>query len=315
VLSCLIAAALWAISLGLFKGPIAAGGARAANFFKCAAAALLYWIWVLATGDGAIPGTPADWVSLGISGVVGFTIGDLLLFVAVREGGVQRALVLFNTSPIMTALLGISFLGELPDRRAWFGMGLILSGVALVETSPPRPRAGIGLDLPGAPAGPGRGEDAGGGNGAGAARTAAGRRRWIATLAGLGAALGQALGILFSRGPLQTVPLVPATAIRLSAAVVTLLPLLAIAGKGRGFGALSPRRWPSLAGPTLIGTVIALLFAMRGVRDVPAGIAATLLATTPLFALPISYFALREPIGRRAVLGTLVAVAGVVLLA
>ena len=288
MLSCLIAAALWAVSLSLYRRPIRDLGPAEVNLFKCAAAVAAYWVWILAVGPRAGLGGAGDWASLAASGVVGFTIGDLLLFVSVREGGVQRALVLFNTSPLMTALLAIVVLGEIPPPRRWLGMGLVLAGVFLVETDPVRVAA--------------------------AALRPARARPWLATFAGLGAALGQSLGILLSRGPLQTVPVLPATAIRLSAAVVTLAPLVAFAPSGLGFRGLAPRNWRRLLLPTILGTGIALLFSMRGIRDVPAGVAASLLATTPIFALPISRFVLDEPLGLRSVAGTMVAVGGVALL-
>lgn len=288
MLSCLVASALWAVSLSLFRGPIDGYGPRAANFFKCLFAVVVYAAWMLVRGAGGPLGQPADWIALGLSGVIGFTLGDSLLFVSVREGGMQRALVLFNTSPIITALAAIPLLGEIPTGRAWAGMALVLAGVLLVETDPRRV-----ADAASRPARP---------------------RPWLAAAAGVGAAAGQAGGILLARTPLQTVPVLPATTIRLAAAVVALLPLMVLARKGRGFSALPPRSWPRLALPTLLGTVIALLLAMRGVRDVPAGIAASLLATTPIFALPISRFALHEPLGPSSLAGTVLAVAGVALL-
>ena len=288
MLDCLLAAALWAISLSLYRRPIVESGALAVNLFKCAAAASGYWLFILLVGRGIGPGGVREYVSLAVSGIVGFTLGDYMLFVSVREGGVQRALVLFNTSPLIATLLAIPVLGEMPLSSTWAGIGLVLVGVWLVESDPVRVAA---------------------------ARESPPRRHpWLATLAGLGAAAGQALGILFSRGPLQTVPVLPATATRLTAAVVTLAPLLAIAQGRQGYRNLGPTRWPRLLAPVLLGTVIALLFSMRGIRDVPAGVSSSLLATTPLFALPIARFALKEPIGRRSVLGTFVAVAGVFLL-
>jgi drug/metabolite transporter (DMT)-like permease len=64
----------------------------------------------------------------------------------------------------------------------------------------------------------------------------------------------------------------------------------------------------------VLGTVIALPLAMKGQSVIAPGIAASLLATTPIFALPISVFALREPIGPASLAGTVLAVAGVALL-
>ncbi len=288
MLSCLIAAALWAISLSLYRRPIRDLGPLPVNFFKCTAAVLLYGIYLAVFGVGGGFGRPGDRALLAASGVVGFTLGDLCLFISVREGGVQRALVLFNTSPLIATVLAIPFLGETPRGAVVAGIALVLVGVLMVETDPVRLAASNNHAAP--------------------------RRPWLATVAGLGAALGQALGILFSKGPLQTVAVLPATTIRLAAGVVTLAPLLAFAPGGQGFANLAPRRWAPLILPTALGTVIALLFSMKGISEVPAGVASSLLATTPIFALPISVFMLRESIGPRSVAGTVLAVAGVFLL-
>ena len=291
-LDCLVAAALWAVSVALFRGPVETLGARATNFFKCAVATILYWGWIAAFGPHGSWGTPGQWLSLAASGVLGFTFGDMCLFISMREGGVQRAPALFNLSPLLAALAAIPLLHELPQPIAWIGMLLVLAGVLMVETDPRRAAA--------------RRADA-----------SAKRRPWLATLAGLGAALGQAAGVLFSRGPLTEMPVLPGTAIRVAAGALTLLPLLFFVGgpaRRRPIDHLGPRNWRSLALPTLLGTVIALLFAMSGIARLETGIAASLLATTPIFALPISRFALKEPLGPRSALGTLLAVYGVYLL-
>jgi drug/metabolite transporter (DMT)-like permease len=44
------------------------------------------------------------------------------------------------------------------------------------------------------------------------------------------------------------------------------------------------------------------------------GVASTIMSLTPLFLIPVSRFVFREPITLRAVVGTLIALAGVALL-
>lgn len=289
MLSCLIAAALWAISLSLFRGPIRTLGPAPVNFFKAVLASLLYWSFIFGAGrwNQVAQGSFRDLSLLAVSGLIGMAAGDLLLFVAVRQVGVQRALVMFNTSPLMTALLAIPLLGEVPGFRSWTGMLLVLAGVTLVETDPARRRAE---------------------NGPAAAN-------WKGTLAGLGAALGQALGLLMSRDALARIPVLPASALRLSAAALGMLVfLLWTADHRRQLCGLVLPRWPRLLLASLIGTVIAVLFMMKGISEVPSSVSASLLATTPLFSLPIASLFLKEPLGPRSLPGTLLAVLGVSLL-
>lgn len=284
---CLIAAALWALSLSLFRGPIRESGPAAINFFKCLFGASIYWIVIALFKGTSGFGQPRDLFSLALSGLLGFTFGDLMLFLSVREGGVQRALVLFNTSPLITSLLAIPLLGEIPKPRLWIGMFMVLGAVLLVITDPARRSPQDGDSK------------------------APSRHPWLATLAGFGAALGQAGGILLSKGPLQRMPVLEVSAIRLSAAIVGLIPVLLFFPMGPGLFSLKPARIPRLAAASVIGTAIALLFAAAGIRVLDAGISSALLATTPLFALPISVFFLKERIGFLGIAGTVLGVLGV----
>ncbi len=288
---CLAAAALWAVAVSLLRAPIRDLGASTVNLGKCLLAAAAFWLLVPLTGALPDGGSPAAWSWLALSGVVGMAAGDLCLFLAVRHGGVQRALVIFNSSPLLAALGAIPVYGEWPAAGTWSGMALVIAGITLVETDPRRGlRAGT---LPERPA-----------------------RPLVVLLFGLGAAAGQAGGILMTRGPLQSVPLLPASAVRLSAAALALVVLLPLVTRGRlGLARLTPRALGRIALPTLIGTVIAVLFMMRGIRDVPAVISSSLLATTPIFSLPIARFVLGESMGPRSVAGTLLAVAGIVVMA
>jgi drug/metabolite transporter (DMT)-like permease len=291
--SCLVAAALWAISISLFRPLIERYGPAPVNFFKCAFASLAYLAWLAFAGrlSGLAALEPGPLAQLALSGFVGMAIGDSLLFSAVAAGGIQRTLVIYNSAPLMTALLDWAAGGGFPTPRVWLGMLLVAAGVALVETDPARP--------------------------AGAKGPAPDRRalRWTA-IAALGAALGQASGLLLMQGPLRSVPVVEASLVRLAAAGAGVLLLLALRRGGPGqLARMGPRAWPALAVPSLTGTVIAVIFMMQGVRDLPAGIAAALLGTTPLFSLPISRFVLREPVGPRSFAGTAAAVLGVALFA
>jgi drug/metabolite transporter (DMT)-like permease len=297
--SCLVAAALWAISISLFRPLIARFGPQPVNFFKCAFASLAYLSWLAVAGRLGGLGTldPGAVAQLALSGFVGMAIGDSLLFSAVAAGGIQRTLVIYNSAPLMTALLDWASGGGAPTSRVWAGMLLVAIGVGLVETDPGRPAAGRA--------------------GSAAAGAPPDRRalRWT-VIAALGAALGQAAGLLLMQGPLRSVPIVEASLVRLAAAGAgVLLLLLSRRGGWASLVRMGPRAWPALALPSLTGTVIAVMFMMQGVRDLPPGIAAALLGTTPLFSLPISRFVLSEPVGPHSYVGTAAAVLGVALFA
>jgi drug/metabolite transporter (DMT)-like permease len=64
----------------------------------------------------------------------------------------------------------------------------------------------------------------------------------------------------------------------------------------------------------LMSPVFGLLASLFAVQHAEMGVASTLMALPPVIILPISYFAFREKIGWQAILGTVVALAGVAVL-
>ena len=65
---------------------------------------------------------------------------------------------------------------------------------------------------------------------------------------------------------------------------------------------------------TLLGTYLGVWLQVTGLRHAPAGIAATLSSTSPIFILPLSALFLGERVDARAVGAACVAVAGVAIL-
>lgn len=231
------------------------------------------------------PPGPATW--LFVSGLVGFTFGDLCLFRAFVEIGARLSLLLMALVPPLTALLAWIGMGEGLGGRDLAGMGLTLAGIAWVILER-RPRGRPELPAPSV--------------------------RGI--LLGMGGALGQALGLILSKAGLAAVDPLPANQIRMAAGLLGFLVVFAVT---RRFGRLvAAARHPQAMAFTLLGAffgpflgVTLSLFAMRDAR---AGVAATLMALTPVLILPIAVFVRREPVSARAAGGAALAVAGSALL-
>lgn len=232
-----------------------------------------------------VPPGPAAW--LFASGLVGFTFGDLCLFRAFVEIGARLSLLLMALVPPITAALAWSLMGEGLTRRDLTGMALTVSGIAWVILER-RPRGRPELPTP----------------------TVRG------ILLGLGGALGQATGLILSKAGLRAIDPLPANQIRMAAGLLGFVLVFALS---RRFGRLSlALRHPQAMGFTALGAffgpflgVTLSLFAMRDAR---AGVAATLMALTPVLILPIAVFVRREPVSARAAGGAVLAVAGSALL-
>lgn len=295
----LAAAASWAVGSLLFAriGTRVAPGAM--NLGKCVAAAVVLSLARAALSKelGPIAWPAEAALLLAASGLVGLTIGDTAYFGALVALGVPRAILLLSAAPVFATLGGVALLGEHVGGREALGIGLTLGGIALVV-------AGRRLE-------PAAGADA---------RDEVARRDRVrrGVMLGIVAALCQAGGSLLSRRAMKLgIDPLGAAAGRLVTAAIGLAVLSSITGHARPWvgGLRKEYAWLKVAGASLIGTVGGIWLSQLALaRCASTGVATTLLATSPIFALPLAHFVGHERITARGVAGTLLAIGGVVLL-
>ncbi len=232
----------------------------------------------------------ARWSWLSLSGIVGLALGDAALFQAMIFLGARLAMLMMALVPIITTIIAWVFLRERLSPLDLSAVALTVAGVGWVVLER------------------GRGE---------ALAPEAANYRW-GLVFGLGAALGQAVGLILSReGLVGGFSVVSANLIRILAACAALWGVAALTGQGRqAVDAVRADRRAALAilGGTLVGPVIGVLCSLVAVQLAPVGIASTLMALTPVLILPLVVFAEHERLSPRAVAGTLLALAGVALI-
>jgi len=74
------------------------------------------------------------WTAVAYGGIVGILLGNLLWHRAVREAGLDTAMVYQYLTPLLSLALAIAFLGERPTVLQALGSVLILAGVAIVRS-------------------------------------------------------------------------------------------------------------------------------------------------------------------------------------
>ena len=286
-LAALAAACLWAVAtelyarLGLRIPPLEL------NLVKNVLAAAMIAVFLLA-GGRILAAVPREALGLLlISGAVGIGLGDTAYFASLGHLGSRRALLLGVLAPPLAALFALATLREVLPSGAWLGIVAAVAGVTWVITER---------------------EPADGGR----ARVARG------AAFGLLAAAGQAAGAVLSHAALvrTDVGLFQSALLRLLAGIAGLLLTLG----------LRRRRilawWPAagrlrltgvLVVVTFLGTALCLVLQQAALRLSSAGVAQTLLSTSPLFILPIAA-GLGERVSPRAVLGATIALVGVALL-
>jgi len=229
------------------------------------------------------------WMWFALSGAVGYALGDVFLFQSFICIGTQRGMLMMSLAPLLSAGLAWIFFGETLTGVQIFGILVTLAGVAWVIL---RRQSRTAINPACSPI---RG-----------------------VLYGLGAASGQAVGYVLSKqGLVDEFSPIAGNSIRMLAAVIVLWTLASIQGKARET-INSMRTRPQVLGwlgiAAFTGPVLGATLSLFALQQTEVGIASTLIALPPVFLLPISWVVFKEKFDWGAVLGTLVAMAGVALL-
>jgi drug/metabolite transporter (DMT)-like permease len=225
-----------------------------------------------------------DYAVLMASGVMAIAISDTLFHLALnRVGAGINAIVNAMYSPFIV-LFALILLGETLDARTLAGMVLIVSGV-LVTT---RARTPEGM---------------------------ARRSLVVGILYGVAAMATLALGIVFAKPVLERTDVLWATAVRQIGALAALLPVALLLPRRRNrFAVFRPSQaWRYTLPGTFLGSYLALLLWIGGMKLAPAGTAAILNQTSTVYILVLASIVLKEPFTRRKLLAAILALAGVLL--
>ncbi len=295
-------ASCWTVSALAFETAGKRIGSLATNLIRMALAAVFLTALHAVRQGGLLPldaGAHA-WGWLAISGLVGFTFGDLCLFRAFVHIGPRLASVMMCLAPPFAALLGWLFLGERLGALDLAAMVLIGCGVA----------GAIAARAPGAP------NPVPGAIAAESSSSTPSGHRTTGLLLGVGGALGQAGGLVLSKIGMGKFDPFAATQIRVLAGFGGfLLVAAALRWGGRMKTALADR--PAVAWATLgaiFGPFLGVGLSLVAVQRTSAGVAASLMAITPILILPVVVLLERERFSFASLGGAVLAVAGVALL-
>ena len=229
-----------------------------------------------------------EWGSLRLlllSGAAGIGLGDTAYFAALNHLGARRTLLMETLVPPMAALLALLFLGEQLSIAAWCGVFVTILGVIWVITERTDSTAVGGTSF----------------------------------VRGIGwamlAAIAQAGGAVLSRSAFLQSTISPlwSTSVRLSAGTLVVLLLMLVRRQS------SSSEIKIVWSVKLIGVIIITAFGsaylgiwlqQTALKFTLTGVAQTLLATSPLFVLPIAA-GMGDKISPRAIFGVLVAIAGI----
>lgn len=231
------------------------------------------------------------WWWLGISGLVGFAFGDLCLFRAFVDLGARLSTVVMSLVPPLAALIGWLILDETLTPVQIAAIALTVIGVATAVRE--RPATPAPAHLAHTPRQLGKG-----------------------LLLALGGALGQAAGLVLSKHGMGSYDALAATQIRVIAGVAGFTVVFTVAGWW-------PRLWAARRSPrglaftglgAVLGPVAGVSLSLYAVQHTATGVAASIMAVTPILVIPVAAVVHRERVTARSMLGALLAVLGVLLL-
>jgi drug/metabolite transporter (DMT)-like permease len=289
-LAALATALCWTASSAFFTISSRRIGSVTVNRMRLLVAAGLLAVLHWAIEGSLLPlgAEPERWMWLSLSGVVGLTLGDAFLFQAYVWIGARLTMLMMSTVPVISTFLAWIFVGERLTPQQWLGVALTLAGITWVVL------------------------DRNHGNPA----TRQDYRRGI--LFGLGAAAGQAIGLILAKKGLGgDFPALSGNLIRMVAAVTSMWAFTLARGQaGPTLRRVrqQPRALLPILGGSISGPVVGVWFSLLSIQLTHIGVASTIMALPPVFLLPVARIVFGERIGGRAVVGTLVAMAGVALL-
>jgi len=129
-------------------------------------------------------------------------------------------------------------------------------------------------------------------------------------------ALGQAVGLIFSKLGMGELNIFAATQIRILAGVVGLVIIFAYRNEWYKLKkAFKNRRvMISIVIGALFGLALGVVFSLLAIKNTSVGIASTIMAIAPVLIIPISIKVFKEDVGFNAILGAFIAIVGVAVL-
>jgi drug/metabolite transporter (DMT)-like permease len=275
-------AASWAVGAILFKRVGEQMSSFGMTLAKGAVSVILLGVAVCAFGFLSMDNTSL-W-QLVLSGLIGIAIGDILFFKALQDLGPVAMIVLMVVGQVLTILLALVFLHEVPSMMEWIGMAAILIGVCVA----------LSADLGGenSPSG------------------------WRGVMFGLASVACMSVSVIITKGPVEHLPSLQATFVRMAAGTLGVFAAGLISGQMGGW--LAPLKNGRFLSNFLMAVSVVTFggfwLSVFAIKHLDVAVANTLNSTEPIFVIPLAYFVLKDKISFRSVIGAISVVAGVALI-
>ena len=292
----LITAVFWTITGIAFESAGKKVGSLSTNLIRLFMAFIFIGIYSQVTRGSFIPfdATAHNWMWLSLSGLVGFVIGDLLLFEAYVVIGSRISMLIMSLTPPITALLGWIIMGETLTQQNLLGMVLTITGIMIVvldrnpnnKTEEKTNKKKVKLNYP-----------------------------ILGILLAFGGAVGQGTGLVLSKFGMQDFDPFAATQIRVITGFIGFSILFVFMRRWKKvFTAIKDKKaMTSLSIGAFFGPFLGVSFSLLSVKHTTTGIASTIMAIVPVLIIPPAIIFFKEKVTLKEIIGSAIAVGGVAL--
>ena len=278
-------------------------GAMSTNFYRMVFSAILLacLLWIVIGHPYPAFADGKTWLWMGLSALVGYVFGDYCLFNSYIVIGARFGQLFMTLAPPFAAIAGWALLGETLSWKSWLAMAVTLTGIAISILNRSGADHHLRLKLP-----------------------------FKGVLLGIGAGLGQGVGLVLSKiGMQHYAAALPAdapaafdwampfasTMIRSLTGMVGFFVLMALMRKLPELRAAlkngAGMKYTGLT--TLFGPFIGVSLSLMAVQYARAGIASTLMALTPVLILFPYALIYKQKITPKEILGVIISMTGVAL--
>jgi drug/metabolite transporter (DMT)-like permease len=292
-IAAILTAAFWTITSMAFEQAGKRIGSMAVNILRLGFAFVLYMVVLTAIGRPTLPTDASvhQWIWLSISALVGFVIGDLLLFEALIQVGARVSMLMMSLSPPLAALVGWLVMGEVLTPVKLLGMFITMLGVALVILQ----------------------KNTAGGDSSKKLNLSYSR---IGLLLAFGGAAGQAIGLVLSKYGMQDYNAISASQIRVFIGFIGFVIVNSLIRRKASIKrALTDKiALRSLLLGTIFGPFLGVSMSLVAVQNTEIGVASTLMSIVPILIIPPAILINKEKVSIKEIAGAVIAVVGVALL-
>ncbi len=292
-ISALLTAVFWTVTSMSFESAGKKVGSLAVNLIRLLIAFVIYAVYLKITRGMFLPLDAGleRWLWLGLSGLVGFVLGDLLLFQAFVVVGARVSMLIMSFAPPITALISWLILGEVLTPMNWLGMAVTIGGISMVILKRQKANGSTRLPL----------------------LTSAYSLQGI--LLAFGGAIGQAAGLVLSKKGMGDYDAFASSQIRVLSGIAgfTILFFFLRKWKRVGHAMKNGPAMKRIALGSVFGPFLGVSFSLLAVQNTQAGIAATIMAIVPVLIIPPAIIIFKEKPNWKEIVGAVITVSGIAL--